>query len=122
VSALTSKLPNEAYLNTIMCLCVLADRLADFRRRAWANVSLKSVPANSPAHTYFCDMLSTPTATPSSASPAWIECAMFRMAISPEEQSRLTVWMGTLAGMPAASAAARDTYSGEGGWHVPTSS
>jgi hypothetical protein len=47
---------------------------------------------------------------------------MFRIAMSPEEQSRLTVWIGTLAGMPAASAAARETYSGEGGWHVPASS
>jgi hypothetical protein len=37
----------------------------------------------------------------------------------PEEQSRLTVEIGTLSGIPAASAAARETYRGEGGWQVP---
>lgn len=42
--------------------------------------------------------------------------------MSPEEHSRFTVDTGTSCGMPAASAAARDTYSGEGGWHVPLSS
>jgi hypothetical protein len=37
----------------------------------------------------------------------------------PDEQSRLTVEIGTLSGIPAASAAARETYNGEGGWQVP---
>ena len=41
------------------------------------------------------------------------------MAMSPEEQSRLTVEIGTLSGIPAASAAARETYNGDGGWQVP---
>lgn len=40
--------------------------------------------------------------------------------MSPEEQSRLTVETGVLWGMPAASAAARETYKGEGGWQVPS--
>jgi hypothetical protein len=33
----------------------------------------------------------------------------------PEEHSRLTVDIGTSWGMPAASAAALETYSGDGG-------
>ena len=37
----------------------------------------------------------------------------------PDEQSRLTVEIGTLSGIPAAKAAARETYNGEGGWQVP---
>ena len=65
-------------------------------------------------------MLSTPTATPSDISPARMLCAMFLIAMSPEEQSRLTVETGTLSGIPAASAAARETYKGEGGWQVPS--
>jgi hypothetical protein len=40
--------------------------------------------------------------------------------MSPEEQSRLTVETGTLSGIPAASAAARERYKGEGGWQVPS--
>jgi len=44
---------------------------------------------------------------------------MLRMAISPEEHSRLTVEMGTSCGIPAAIAAAREMYRGEGGWQVP---
>jgi hypothetical protein len=65
-------------------------------------------------------MLSTPTATPSDISPARMLCAIFLIAMSPEEQSRLTVETGTLSGIPAASAAARETYKGEGGWQVPS--
>lgn len=44
---------------------------------------------------------------------------MLRMDMSPEEHSRFTVDIGTSCGIPAASAAALDTYNGEGGWHVP---
>ena len=66
------------------------------------------------------DMLSTPAATPSDISPARMLCAIFLIAISPEEQSRLTVEIGTVSGIPAASAAARETYKGEGGWQVPS--
>ena len=33
----------------------------------------------------------------------------------PDEQRRLTVEIGTEAGMPEASAAARETYNGDGG-------
>ena len=66
------------------------------------------------------DMLSTPTATPSDISPARMLCAIFLIAMSPEEQSRLMVETGTLSGIPAASAAARETYKGEGGWQVPS--
>jgi hypothetical protein len=40
--------------------------------------------------------------------------------MSPDEQSRLTVDIGTLSGIPAANAAARETYKGEGGWQVPS--
>lgn len=47
-------------------------------------------------------------------------CAMLRMAIRPDEQSLLMTWMGTWAGTPAESAAEREMYNGEGGWHVPT--
>jgi hypothetical protein len=47
-------------------------------------------------------------------------CAIFLIAMSPEEQSRLTVDIGTPSGIPAASAAARETYRGEGGWQVPS--
>lgn len=54
-------------------------------------------------------MFSTPTANPSPTSPALIALAMFRMDMRPLEQRRLTVEMGTLGGMPAASAAARET-------------
>lgn len=32
----------------------------------------------------------------------------------------MTVETGTLSGIPAASAAARETYKGEGGWQVPS--
>jgi hypothetical protein len=39
----------------------------------------------------------------------------------PEEQSRFNVDIGTSCGIPAAIAAARDTYNGEGGWQVPCS-
>ncbi len=66
------------------------------------------------------DMLSTPTARPSDISPAWMLCAIFLIAMSPEEQSRLMVETGTLSGIPAASAAAREIYKGEGGWQVPS--
>lgn len=45
---------------------------------------------------------------------------MLRIAIKPEEHSRFTVEMGTWCGMPAAIAAARETYRGDGGWQVPT--
>ena len=45
---------------------------------------------------------------------------MARMAIRPDEHNRLTVEMGTLAGIPADMAAERETYKGDGGWHVPT--
>jgi hypothetical protein len=65
------------------------------------------------------DMLSTPTATPSDISPARMLCATLLIAMSPEEQSRLMVEIGTPSGIPAASAAARETYKGEGGWQVP---
>ena len=64
-------------------------------------------------------MLSMPAAIPSSICPARMELEMFTMDCSPEEQSRLTVEMGTSTGIPAAIAAARDTYKGDGGWHVP---
>lgn len=65
--------------------------------------------------TYFRDILSTPTATPKEISPDWMECAIFRMDIRPDEHRRFTVEMGTWLGMPAASAAARETYNGDGG-------
>lgn len=65
--------------------------------------------------TYFNDMLSIPTATPREISPDWIACAILRIDCRPDEQSRLTVEMGIEAGMPAARAAAREIYSGEGG-------
>lgn len=48
-----------------------------------------------------------------------MECAMLRIAIKPEEHSRFTVEMGTSCGIPAAIAAAREMYSGDGGWQVP---
>ncbi len=70
--------------------------------------------------TDFKDMLSMPTATPSDISPARMLCAIFLTAMSPEEQSRLMVETGTLSGIPAASAAARETYKGDGGWQVPS--
>lgn len=60
-------------------------------------------------------MLSAPTAQPKEVSPAWIACAIERMAINPEEQRRLTVDIGTVYGIPAASAAALERYNGEGG-------
>lgn len=44
---------------------------------------------------------------------------MLRIAIKPEEQSRFTVEMGTPCGIPAAIAAAREMYRGDGGWQVP---
>jgi hypothetical protein len=58
--------------------------------------------------THFCDMLSTPTANPRLVSPARMLCAMLRTAMSPEEQSLLTVDIGTFVGIPDAIAAARD--------------
>ena len=66
------------------------------------------------------DMLSTPTAIPTSASPLWMECAILRIAIKPEEHNRFTVEMGTWCGIPAAIAAAREMYRGDGGWQVPS--
>lgn len=72
-------------------------------------------------YAHFNDMLSTPTARPIDVSPAWMACAMFLTAINPEEHSRFTVEMGTACGIPAAKAAARETYRGDGGWHVPDS-
>lgn len=44
---------------------------------------------------------------------------MFLIDISPDEHNRFTVEIGTELGMPAASAAEREIYKGEGGWHVP---
>lgn len=44
---------------------------------------------------------------------------MVRIAMRPDEQSLFTVEIGTLFGIPAANAAAREMYKGEGGWHVP---
>jgi hypothetical protein len=44
---------------------------------------------------------------------------MLQMAIKPEEHSRFTVEMGTWCGIPAAIAAAREMYRGDGGWQVP---
>jgi hypothetical protein len=38
-----------------------------------------------------------------------MEWAIVRMAMRPEEHKRFTVWTGTVAGIPAASAAARET-------------
>jgi hypothetical protein len=40
--------------------------------------------------------------------------------MSTEEQSRITVEIGTPSEIQAASAAARETYKGEGGWQVPS--
>jgi len=37
-----------------------------------------------------------------------MECAMLRIAINPEEQSRLTAEIGTSYGIPEAKAAARE--------------
>jgi len=51
-------------------------------------------------------MLSAATAKPRVASPAMIECAIWRMDMRPDEQSRFTVEMGTSYGIPAAIAAA----------------
>ena len=59
--------------------------------------------------TYFKDMLSTPIARPSFVSPLCMLCAMLRIAINPDEHKRFTVEIGTEAGIPAASAAARET-------------
>ena len=44
---------------------------------------------------------------------------MFLMDMRPEEHNLFTVEIGTKSGMPAESAAAREMYSGDGGWHVP---
>ena len=63
-------------------------------------------------------MLSAAAAIPSCVSPARMACAMPRMDMRPDEHRRFTVEMGTVAGMPAASAAARERYSGDGGWQV----
>ena len=54
-------------------------------------------------------MLSTPIATPREASPVLMACAMWRMAIRPEEQSLFTTLIGTWYGTPAAMTAARET-------------
>ena len=63
-------------------------------------------------------MLSAAAAIPSCVSPARMACAMPRIDMRPDEHRRFTVEMGTVAGMPAASAAARERYSGDGGWQV----
>ena len=64
---------------------------------------------------YLSDMLSTPTAIPSSICWDLTEFAMFTTACRPDEHSRFTVLMGTSTGTPAAMAAARETYRGDGG-------
>ncbi len=61
------------------------------------------------------DMLSAPTAIPSSICWLLMELAMLTIDCSPEEQSRFTVLMGTSTGTPAAMAAAREMYNGDGG-------
>jgi hypothetical protein len=68
---------------------------------------------------YSSVIFSTPIVRPMDVSPDWMACAMFLIAMRPEEHSRLTVDIGTSCGMPAASAAARETCNGGGGWQVP---
>ena len=48
-----------------------------------------------------------------------MELAIVTIDCSPDEHNRFTVDIGISTGTPAAIAAARDTYSGEGGWQVP---
>lgn len=64
-------------------------------------------------------MLSTPTAKPSEIDSVCTAWAILLMACKPDAHKRFTVDIGTSAGIPAASAAAREIYKGEGGWHVP---
>lgn len=65
-------------------------------------------------------ILSHPTAIPTSISPLLIESDTLRIAMRPDEQSLLIACAGVVSGNPAVKAAARDSYAGEGGWHVPT--
>lgn len=60
-------------------------------------------------------MFSAPTARPIDVSPDRMACAIFLIAMSPDEHKRFTVDIGTLAGIPAANAAPREMYSGDGG-------
>ena len=109
-------------LSAIVGLLVGPDRFNNFWTGSGAGhriISYKTHAQN--GWTHFKVILSTPKATPSEISPAWIACAMLRIDCRPEEQSLFTVEMGTSAGIPAARAAARETYNGEGGWHVPRS-
>jgi hypothetical protein len=50
------------------------------------------------------EMLSTPPATNTSASPAMMRCAAMAMVCRPEEQKRLTVAPEVVTGRPASSA------------------
>lgn len=98
--------------------------------------------------THVADMDSNPTASPTSISPLRIWFATAETAIKPEEQKlrreisdlvnyttltagsrmadddgdftyRLTIWRGTVSGIPAARAAARASYGALGGRTVP---
>jgi len=53
---------------------------------------------------------STPPATTTSASPVAIICRAVASAVSPEAQSRLTVWPGIVSGSPARRTAMRATF------------
>jgi hypothetical protein len=70
---------------------------------------------HSEVKTYLSVIFSAPTAKPRDISPDLMAYAMFLIAMRPEEQSRLTVDIGTSSGIPAAIAAAREIYNGDGG-------
>jgi hypothetical protein len=99
----------DTHLHTIVSMLILRDLRDDFRCRSWAR---RIRVNNSRAHcrsTHFRLMLSTPIATPRDASPTLMPCAMWRMAIRPDEHSLFTTLIGTWYGIPAAMAAALET-------------
>lgn len=65
------------------------------------------------------DMLSAPTARPTSIAPAVIWLEMFWMARRPDEQNRLATDAADEAGNPAARMEERATYPGEGARTFP---
>ena len=108
-----------SYLDTVACLGIVVDCLGDNWRWAGTGRPLCERRLTATRVTHLSVMFSTPTATPREISFDLIAWAMFRMAMRPEEHSLFTVDMGTSWGIPAARAAAREAYAGEGGWQVP---
>lgn len=97
------------YLHTIMGMLIFSYFLDDFRCWSRTRVSMSTGDPFGDSKNHLRLMLSAPTAIPSLVSPVWIACAIWRMAMRPDEHSLFTTDIGTSYGIPAAMAAALET-------------